>query len=88
MLSEKRAKVTNDAWHVAVPGEQHVTAGRNIHRKFINAGYAQITVGEHRTGDAVTSLTTASGELQRATCKIATGIVFNFQHMNASALGL
>ncbi len=71
-----------------MPGEQHVSARRNIHGELINAGHTQITICEHRTGHAVTSLTTASGELQRPTCKIATGIVFNFQHMNATALGL
>ena len=88
VLAQQRAQLADDAGHVAVAGEQHVAAGRHVHRELIDGGDPQFAVGEHRSGHAVAALGAAAAQLQRATGKVAAGVVLYLEHMDAPLLGL
>ena len=63
VFTKHGAQLTDDPRHIAVPGLQHVSTRRHVHREFINGGDAQIAIGKHRTSHAVTALVTSSRQL-------------------------
>ena len=87
VLTKQRTQIADDAWHITVPGEQHVPAWGNVQRELINAGDAQISIGKDRTGNGVTAIGIAAGQLQRSASEITASFILDFKNMHAALLG-
>ena len=79
--------MANDSRHITVTGEQHVPAGRHIHRELINARDPQFSIGKNSASDTTIALISTRRDLQRPPCEITTRFIFDLQNLDTSGFG-